>query len=428
MKFEKFLEDKGYNRAKFQELDAEEQMKLHAEYVEAVAKSTENKLDKEGLAEELKAYFGEDTTPEEFKTRLEGFEQKLQDLEDLQNKGGGPEGLQSIFDAVKRKLEENKEAVVEVKNNEHKSLKIPLGRTVAKAVQAMTFATNTTGRVGRVEREAGVVGILRRRVRLMDLIDLGGTTANTYVWIQKEGVEGGVAMTPEGTTKPQGDFNLVEYTQKPKKEAIIITVSKEMLDDIDDLANTVNMEARELLELFMEDQILNGDGTGENITGIDANATAFAAGAFANAIEGANIFDVIRVAYNQVNLNEDDPTAILMHPTDATEIDLQKATDGQYVLPPFSSADGTVIKGLPVVTSTLVTQGELYVGNFRRYKARIRENIVLDMGYRGAAGDWEKNFISFRGEARFFGFIPTNHYGSIVKAVIATAKAALETP
>lgn len=38
---------------------------------------------------------------------------------------------------------------------------------------------------------------------------------------------------------------------------------------------------------------------------------------------------------------------------------------------------------------------------------------MIDMGYKD--GDWQKNFVSFRGEARFFGYIPTNHFGAIVK-------------
>ena len=95
-------------------------------------------------------------------------------------------------------------------------------------------------------------------------------------------------------------------------------------------------------------------------------------------------------------------------------------------LPPFATVGGTKVKGLPIVTSSKLTQGEAYVGNFKRYKAKIRENITLDMGYRGAQGDWEKNMVSFLGEQRFFGFIRSDHYGSIVKIDFDVAKALLD--
>jgi HK97 family phage major capsid protein len=201
-----------------------------------------------------------------------------------------------------------------------------------------------------------------------------------------------------------------------------------MLDDVDGMAKEIEDEVYEQIRLFTDTQILTGDGTGNNIEGMDANATAYTAGTFAGTVDNANVFDVIRTAINQVELNNDFPNAVLMHPSDATSMELIKdPTTLQYIMPPFVSAGGIAVKGLPIKTSTVVTAGELYVGNFNRFKVKIREDIVLDVGFRGAAGDWEKNFVSFLGEQRFFAFIPANFYGSIVKADITTAKALLET-
>ena len=297
-----------------------------------------------------------------------------------------------------------------------------------KAVAAMTFGTHTTGNVGRVEREAGIVRDLQRTPILLDLFNTSSTNAKTFEWVEKTGREGGVTMVAEGTVKPQGDFDLAGHTQTPKKDALIITVSKEMLDDIDGLQREIEDEVREQIRLFSDDASLTGDGTGNNIEGMDANATPYVAGSFAGTVESANVFDVLRTMVNQVELNNDFPTGVLMHPSDATAMELVKDANGQYVMPPFVSAGGVQVKGLPIRTSTVVTQGEAYVGNFNRFKVKIREDITLDVGYRGAAGDWEKNFISFLGEQRLFAFIPANHYGSIVKADLVAAAALLETP
>lgn len=325
-------------------------------------------------------------------------------------------------ESIKTALEANKDAFKNMKNEPNAKATIQV-----KAVQSMTFATNTTGDVGRTERESGFYSAPRRTPIMLDLVNTSNTNARNYEWIEKSGHEGGVAMVAEGTLKPQGDWDLSLKSQSPKKDALIVTISKEMLEDIDGMAQDINDEITEQIRLFTDAAVLDGDGTGNNIVGLDDNATAFVAGSFANTVEAANTFDAIRVAINQVELNNFYPNYVLMHPSDATAMELVKdATTSQYVLPPFTTAGGTSVKGLPVRTSTVVTQGEVYVGDFTKYKVKIRENIDLVMGYRGAQGDWEKNMVSFLGEMRFFGFIPAVHYGAIVKIDLDVALALLD--
>lgn len=328
----------------------------------------------------------------------------------------------SFRESIVKSLEANKEAIENLKND-------PNGKITVKTVAPMTFATHTTGNVGRVERESGITNTLNRVPNLLQIVNVGTTSASVYEWTEKTGREGGVAMVAEGTVKPQGDWDLVLRSIKPKKAAIIVTVSKEMLADIDGMAADIEAEIYEQLRLFTDTIILDGDGLGNNIVGFDANATAFVAGSFADMVVNPNMADVIRVAINQVLLNNDYPTHVVMHPSDATLMELEKdPTTSQYILPPFSTLDGTKIKGIPVHTSVLVTQGEAYVGNFSRFNVKMREEIEFVMGYRGAQGDWEKNMVSFLGEERLFGFIKTNHFGSIVKVDFETAIAALEKP
>lgn len=430
--FKKFLESKGITDEKFQAMGVEEVAKLHAEWAEAIRKNVMDTLQNAPTAQQVKDINQalkdlEAANKELTEKTVADLQQTIKDL-GLEvttiKEGRGPGNLDAGFRAnLKAALEAKAEALKELKNDMNGSERIEV-----KAAVSMTFATNTTGQVGREERMPGIVRDLQRTPTLLDLVDVSPSNANNFTWIEKTGRDGGVAMVAEGAVKPQGDFDLEEHSQKPKKMALIITVSKEMLDDIDGLMAEIESEIEEQIRLFADDAILTGDGTGNNIEGLDANATAFAAGTFAGTVDNANIFDAIRVAINQVELNYDFPTAILMHPSDATSMELVKdPTTSQYVLPPFISAGGTLVKGLPVRTSTVVTQGEAYVGNFKRFKVKMREDLTLDVGYRGIQGDWEKNMISFLGEQRLFAFIPENHYGSIVKLDLDVAIAALET-
>lgn len=425
--FKEFLASKGITDAQFEAMELAEVAKLHNEYNEAVRKEINLAIQGMVSKDEYDSLKTKLDALEEANKGYEALEKAVKEQGDALTKLREQEQENFVKDfsrELAKDLRANAEKLKELKSNPNGSLSLEL-----KAVASMTFATHVTGRVGRQEREAGIVRDLLRKPKLMDLFNVSSTNAQTYTWVEKTGREGGVTMVAEGATKPQGDFDLIEYTQTPKKDALIITVSKEMLDDIDGLQREIEDEVREQITLFSEDATLTGDGTGNNIEGMDANATAYAAGVFAGTVDSANIFDVIRTAVNQVELNNDFPTAVLMHPSDATKMDLIKdPTTGIYIMPPFVSAGGQTVAGLPIVTSTVVTQDELYVGNFNRFKVKIREDITLQVGYRGAAGDWEKNMISFLGEQRLFAFIPANHYGSIVKADVSVATAALETP
>lgn len=428
--FKQWLEDKGINKEAYESKTAQEMAELQKEYMEYVSqemkKASESNATKEDIDEAVEGLLTSEALKGYIKTdsqEYKNFEQRIKDAEEKANQaieGIGPTGNMSFKEAIKAELLKNKDQLKALKDD-------PNGSVVIKAPVAMTFATNVTGQVGRTERESGFQDTFRRTPILMEIVNTTNTNAKNYEWIEKTGREGGVAMVAEGAVKPQGDWDLSLFSQAAKKDAIIVTVSKEMLEDIDGMAEDIESEVFEQIRLFSESVALNGDGTGNNIIGLDANSVPFVAGSFADTIQKANEFDCLRVAYNQVELTHDVPTAFLMHPTDAAKMELVKDdTTGQYIMPPFAAQNGTQIKGLPVRTSTLVTEGEAYVGNFKRFKVKLRSGIEFTMGYRGAQGDWEKNMVSFLGEQRLFAFIPAVHYASIVKVDFAVAKALLD--
>jgi HK97 family phage major capsid protein len=383
--------------------------------VDALKSEVVSKNDFDALKTELEALKTQGATAEQVKS----LETMVKDLKDAQTSKAENANV-TFYEALKNAIIDKKDEISALKNSSSGSVKLE----VNKAVVDMTFATNTTGRIGRVEVDSNIYGLQRKTPFIGDLISLGTTNARTFVYVDKTGFEGAPEMTAEGALKPVGDWNLVEKTLNPKKVAFIVTISKEMLDDIDGMAQDVVSEIREQIIEVMEDQWLNGDGLGDNISGISDNATPFAAGSLAGTFgTTANNYDALRAAIKQVQLNNFYPTAILVSPDDAAKMDLEKGTDGHYIMPPFTSNDNTLVKGIRVVVNNYIDSGDFYVGDFTRYKGKLREGIAIDMGYKD--GDWQKNFVSFRGEARFFGYIPTNHFGAIVKGDFTTAIAAL---
>ncbi len=425
MTFKEFLASKNISESDFASKSATETAQLQNEYNVQVQKEINEKLSKTASKAELEAIKNQlEAMPKTTAiTKLQSdVSEALEGLAQLKENTTPGNENKTFRESIKEALLAQKDAISKMKDDSGVKAKLTI-----KAVGSMTFSSNVTGSIGRTERESGFSAALRRTPILLDIMNTSTTNAKTFEWVEKTGHEGGVAMTAEGAVAAQGDWDLELFSQSAKKDTLIVTTSKEMLNDIDGMAKDIEEEVYEQIRLFTESQVLDGDGTGNNIVGLDANATAFVAGTFANTVAAANTMDAIRVAINQVELNNDYPTAVLMHPSDATAMELVKdATTKQYILPPFTTAGGTNVKGLPVRTSTVVTQGEAYVGNFNRFKVKVRENIELEMGYRGAQGDWEKGMVSFLGEQRFFAFIPAVHYGSIVKIDLTVAKALLD--
>jgi HK97 family phage major capsid protein len=327
----------------------------------------------------------------------------------------------SVREQVTNLLTENKEKLVAMKNGDSKTNI----RMTMKAVGDMTLGANVTGQIPQADREAGITRIVRRQPYILELVNVGSISSNLWEWVQQANAEGAPAMTGEGLKKAQIDFDLVLASAAVRKVTAFIKVSKEMLDDIPLMESEINQELSERIRLLIDTQVLGGDGLGQNLTGILENAVAFAAGSFALAVDEANNADVLRVAINQIEVAQFMPNHIVMHPSDVAAMDLQKASDGHYVLPPFSTNANTVIKGIPIIANTGITEGTYLVGDFMKSGVRFREGLVFDVGYEN--DDFTKNFVTILAEARLVQRVKSNHYPAFVTGVFTTDKAALET-
>lgn len=304
------------------------------------------------------------------------------------------------------------------------------GQTVSldvKAAGTMTITDNYSGgTVGLSSLEPGLTRVQRRRAFLRQLINVAGTISRYVVWIEQANPDPGAAgMTAEGAAKTQTDFDLVERSSEVKKISAYIKVSKEMLADIAFMRGEINNELMELVQLKLDEQILLGDGTGNNLAGIDANAVPFSAGSFAGTIPSANNTDVLRVAIAQIAGANFEANYIVLNPADAAALELTKDSSGAYTYP-VNMVYGApkTIYGIPVIENNLVPAGEFYVGDFSKSNLRVREDMNIQVGY--VNDDFTKNLITILCEARAAHFVKVNHYDAFVKGDFATAKAALE--
>ena len=297
-----------------------------------------------------------------------------------------------------------------------------------KAAGTMTRANYSGGTVGLSDLEPGFTRVVRRNPFLRQLVNSGTTSSQYVVWVEQANPDPGAAgMTAEGVAKTQTDFDIVERSMEVRKITAYIKVSKEMLADIPFIQSEINNELVELVQLKLDEQILSGAGTGNNMKGILEYAQAFAAiSSLAGQVDDANNFDVLRAAIAQIEVANLMPNYIVLNPADVAAMDLEKATDGHYVMPPFASTNGTTISGLRIIANTGVTAGDFLVGDFTKSNLRMREEINIQVGYEN--DDFTKNLLTILAEARAVHYVKTNHANAFVTGDFTSAKAELETP
>jgi HK97 family phage major capsid protein len=128
------------------------------------------------------------------------------------------------------------------------------------------------------------------------------------------------------------------------------------------------------LKIKEENEILSGDGTGEHLHGLIAQATAYNT---ALNVAADTQLDRLRHAKLQARLaglGTYEPDGIVLNPTDMAAIELLKseeggANKGRYIIgdPKAGPVNGPVIKvvwNLPVVESDSIVPGTFLVGAF----------------------------------------------------------------
>ena len=262
-----------------------------------------------------------------------------------------------------------------------------------------SLTTDAAGSVGDAiapTRMPGIMPLPQRRMTVRDLISPGRMDGNSLEYVKETGFTNGAGMVAEGAEKPSSDIKLDLVTTSAKVIAHWMKASKQVLDDISQLRSIIDQRLLYGLAYKEEQQLLKGDGTGQNLHGIIPQATAYSA-AF-TPTDGTAI-DTIRLMMLQAALAEYPSTGIVLHPTDWARIELTKDAGGNYIIGVPQGSIGPSLWNLPVVATQAITVDKALVGAFRlgaqvfdRWDARIETAYVND--------DFIKNLVTILAEER----------------------------
>jgi HK97 family phage major capsid protein len=332
----------------------------------------------------------------------------------------------SVRDAegsVKKALADNAENFKAAKEGKHEftfSLKV---------AGDMTLAGNVTGTVPQAQRLEGINDIAEREAKTYSLFPKLRTAGNTIEWVYETAQDGTIDGTAEGAAKDQIDNDFVVTSVALVKRAAYFKVSTEMLDDASFMEGWLRNKLIVRLFLDVDNQALNGNGSAPNMNGILNQATAFAAGTFANTVDNANDVDSLVVAANQIRLaNHNGSLTIMMHPSDVAALKLEKlsATDKRYVERLMMVGSTLTMDGIPIIENTNITAGDFLIGDFGKATIVEKSGIDIQVGLDGS--DFTKNMRTILAEWRGQLFVQNNDTTAFVKGTFATTNAALETP
>lgn len=236
-------------------------------------------------------------------------------------------------------------------------------------------------------------GTFKRPLVVKDLITTGQTGSDTIEYVRVTGFTNNAAPVAEATSelpigdgtggtttpvlgglKPKSSMTLAKVTAVVKTLAHWIPATKRALSDASQIRTLIDNFLLYGLDEETEDQMMNGDGTGENFDGL-----LHVSGTQAQAWD-TDLFTTTRKAKRKVRtVGRATPSAFLFNPEDNERIDLaQDANDRFYGNGPFNLGPD-ILWGLPRIESEAVPVGVGLVGDFKQAVLWDREQSAIQV-------------------------------------------------
>ncbi|MBN7807267.1 phage major capsid protein [Agrobacterium rosae] len=234
---------------------------------------------------------------------------------------------------------------------------------------AITSANTTVG-AGRSpatslapsQRLPDIITPYERELRVRDVIGSARTTASAVEYPKETGYTNNAAPVAENTLKPRSDITFDLSNAPVRTIAHTFKISRQMLDDVPALAAYVGMRGTYGLKFVEEQQLLKGNGTGQELLGLLPQATAFAP---TWAAQDPTPIDRLLQAISQAEDSEIAVNAIVLNRRDWRRIIGTKDAGGNYIAEqsPFG-LQAPLLWNLPVVATNAMTAGTFLTGAF----------------------------------------------------------------
>jgi len=318
-------------------------------------------------------------------------------------------------DAVKFMLDTNKDAIQNIKKDG--------GKFHQMTLKSFSTDANFNPDWDTFLEPQYVDGIARtpqpkRIFNILNYVTVGTAFSEIIKWIEEDGETGTALFIDECVAKPDVSKDWKRNEAKVKKVAAYTRVCDEVLAYLSWAEQEIRTFLRDVVYEALQEAIINGDGTGENLLGITPQASAFVAGGLATSVPAANRADAIRAAVSQINCLGFNATHVFVGCDDMYLLESEKDLNGQYLRGSLG--------GVELVESQYIAAGSFLVGDMSKSNVRFFRDITVEMGMNGE--DFRENAVSLRSEAWLTHYIASNHVNAFVFDTFANVIALIDKP
>ena len=245
---------------------------------------------------------------------------------------------------------------------------------------------------------------IRERFNLLDYITVGSTNGQVVSWMEEVSETGSAEFIDECVLKPIVSKDWKRNEAKVKKVADFSKVCEEVLWYMPRMRQMIEQFLRKLVYVEMQEQMINGDGLGQNLLGLTEIATAFVAGSKASSVKSANYADAIRASASQIRCLGFEPDCAFVNCDDMFIFESIKDENGQYLNAPLG--------GVRLIECPFITPGEFLVADCSLANADFFQGINSEWDRND--NDFRENAISVRSEALLAFYVAGNYVTGFV--------------
>ena len=209
-----------------------------------------------------------------------------------------------------------------------------------------------------------------------------------------------------------------------------VDVCIDMMDDYSFVTSEIENLVSSSIRLKADSAVLNG---ATDIVSIDSIASIFdpanVLAPFTGAFTSATLAELTGAMKAQIyTFGQEmayDADTIIMNYNDWVKFMHQKNANGDYLLPNFVASGDSVLNGMRVITSPLVSPNSLYVLDSRKGQILDRQGVTVDFSYENN-DNFEHEIVTVKALQRIQFFVPAVHQDAFMKVTdIATALTAI---
>jgi len=227
----------------------------------------------------------------------------------------------------------------------------------------------------------GVLPLLYAPLTIADLIPSGATDSAYMRYLVEASHTNAAATVAEGAAKPEGAETFTAVDTVLHKIAEVFTVTDEMLADYPFIRAFLDNRGVLDVRIQEEAQLLNGDGTGANLTGL-LNRSGLQTAIVKGTAPSTGTDTDMDVIYRQITAIRTtafaEPNAVVIDPTAWQNVLLTKSSQGIYYAGGPFAPNADSLWGKRVVVTPRMAAGTALVGDFNQAQIFRKGGLTVE--------------------------------------------------